>query len=209
MGRRSPLAWRDKLSPGLLLALSAFRTAGLAVLHGKPEEEALEELRQAVAKIKERYPCEKPSAWEAIYVSATPDPSEHAIQRIHWTRHRTPLWQDCVKMGAGDSRAFGRVQKTAESYYNMRWNPKWAQPIKSDRLHLAVFEMGLGLGLEKLTAEELADCFQEVCPCGKEHDADALKKQRARFLKAIRKAIAAEKELRDSTVQGASGTKHD
>jgi hypothetical protein len=49
-------------------------------------------------------------------------------------------------------------------------------------------ELGLNLGLDSLTDEELADCFDEMCPCGKDHDADALKKQRTRVRKQLQAA---------------------
>jgi cytochrome b involved in lipid metabolism len=49
-------------------------------------------------------------------------------------------------------------------------------------------ELGLNLGLNVLTDEELADCFDEFCACGKAHDADALKKQRAHARKQLQLA---------------------
>lgn len=39
--------------------------------------------------------------------------------------------------------------------------------------------------MKALSGEELADCFDEVCACGRSHDADALKKQRSRVLKDL------------------------
>jgi hypothetical protein len=53
-----------------------------------------------------------------------------------------------------------------------------------------LLELGLHLGLKLLSAEELADCFDEVCPCGKTHNADALKKQRARVLKDLETTLS-------------------
>jgi hypothetical protein len=40
-----------------------------------------------------------------------------------------------------------------------------------------------------LSSEELADCFEELCSCGKFHDADALKKQRSRVLKDLERSL--------------------
>jgi len=62
-------------------------------------------------------------------------------------------------------------------------------PFKVDEIHSELIEIGLNLGLGKLTAEELADCFRCLCPCGKAHDADALKKQRRRVEKQLHAAL--------------------
>jgi hypothetical protein len=53
-----------------------------------------------------------------------------------------------------------------------------------------LLELGLHLGLKVLSAEELADCFDEACPCGKTHNADALKKQRARVLNDLETTLS-------------------
>jgi len=37
---------------------------------------------------------------------------------------------------------------------------------KFDYHHLSTMRMCLDLGIEALTQEELADCFDEVCTCG-------------------------------------------
>ncbi len=70
--------------------------------------------------------------------------------------------------------------------------------FKHDLDHGALIEIGLPLGLDKLTAEELADCFDKVCFCGQEHSADALKKQRKRLIKAIDVASSWREEFAQS-----------
>jgi hypothetical protein len=64
-------------------------------------------------------------------------------------------------------------------------------PFRVDPDHLTLFEIGFDLGLNELSSEELADCFDAVCPCGRSHDADSLKKQRGRLRVAIDRAIRA------------------
>ena len=44
---------------------------------------------------------------------------------------------------------------------------------------------GLDLGIEALSAEELADCFDELCACGKRHTPDNLRKLRTRLLQFL------------------------
>jgi hypothetical protein len=55
--------------------------------------------------------------------------------------------------------------------------------FKTDMDHFTLITGGLDLGLENLTGDELADFFDEVCPCGKEHFPENLTKLRARIIK--------------------------
>jgi hypothetical protein len=68
------------------------------------------------------------------------------------------------------------------------------QQFKANSIHSDLLELGLHLGLSELSAEELADCFEAVCPCGKEHTADALKKQRGRVQEDIDAALRVKAE---------------
>jgi hypothetical protein len=56
---------------------------------------------------------------------------------------------------------------------------------KFDYNHLTVMRCGLGLGIETLTQEELADCFDEVCTCGGTHNEENLRKLRTRVIKMM------------------------
>lgn len=60
-------------------------------------------------------------------------------------------------------------------------------PPKIDVLHWMAFVLGWKAGLQELQPEELAQCFDEICPLHETHDADSLRKQRARAKRAIRK----------------------
>jgi len=51
--------------------------------------------------------------------------------------------------------------------------------------HFGLISLGLDLGILSLTADELADCFNALCPCGKEHDPGNLSKLRRRIEKAF------------------------
>jgi hypothetical protein len=52
---------------------------------------------------------------------------------------------------------------------------------KTDVDHFGLICLGLDLGILSLTANELADCFDELCPCGKAHDPENLRKLRKRI----------------------------
>jgi hypothetical protein len=72
----------------------------------------------------------------------------------------------------------------------LRCNQGPLKPFKGGRYgtdHWDFLVMGWGLGLEKLTPEELADFANEHCLCGSNnHSPDNLKQQRIRVSKAIK-----------------------
>lgn len=75
----------------------------------------------------------------------------------------------------------------------------------SEHVQPGLLQMGLPLSLDKLTAEELLYCFDEVCPCGHEHTGDAFKKQRRRLAKDIEAARSWEQDFRNSTDERSPG----
>jgi hypothetical protein len=115
--------------------------------------------------------------------------AQHLVEWLHWSRFRIPLYQDCMKSDNGDAGATKRVLATVEECEKRRSDPEWRPRFKNDIDHTMLFEHGLGLGLEKLTEEELEDCFNELCPCSISHSGDALRKQRNRFIRALRAAF--------------------
>ena len=62
-------------------------------------------------------------------------------------------------------------------------------PFKVHEIHSDLIEIGLNLGLGELTQQELADCFNSLCPCGKSHNFDALQRQRRRVEKQLQAAL--------------------
>ena len=68
---------------------------------------------------------------------------------------------------------------------------------KFDLNHHSLMTSGLDLGLEKLTAGELADCFDELCSCGKEHSPENLRKLRDRMIKALERIKTGTKSVQE------------
>ncbi|PYV67590.1 MAG: hypothetical protein DMG97_14960 [Acidobacteria bacterium] len=62
--------------------------------------------------------------------------------------------------------------------------------FKMDRPRCNLMAFGLDFGLEKLTADELVNCFDSLCTCEKEHDPENLRKLRDRILKCIERLDA-------------------
>jgi len=108
-------------------------------------------------------------------------------EQLHWQRLQAVLAKDGEKSEAGNMKAFDRMQKTMRDAQRRRFDPSWKPTFYSDPDHSALFQMSLGFGLEDLTADELAECFDRLCPCGKQHSADALKKQRQRIVRDLSK----------------------
>jgi len=88
----------------------------------------------------------------------------------------------------GSLEAHKRVLRVRDEFWRLVYGNGPGIPFKGNSNHSDIMELGLNLGLDRLTEEELADCFDEVCPCGKAHDADALKKHRARVRKQLERA---------------------
>ena len=58
--------------------------------------------------------------------------------------------------------------------------------FKMDRPHFILMAFGLDFGLDKLTLNGLADCFDALCTCGiEQHDPENLRKLKARILKSL------------------------
>lgn len=110
---------------------------------------------------------------------------------LHWERHGESLNKTIEADARGDIGAWRRISRTAEDWRRVGFRKGKIKPFQGNIYHADLMQLGLSFasGMEKLTAEELADCFEAYCPCGKIHDADALKKQRARLLRVLKQAL--------------------
>lgn len=112
-------------------------------------------------------------------------PAHAAVAVAHWLhlrRWRRALRADLTKADAADIPAWRRVSRTIEDYLRLR-NGRAPSPIKGNADHLALLLIGRLYGIDGLTAEELAECFDEICLCNRHHSADALKRLRAQLRK--------------------------
>ena len=104
---------------------------------------------------------------------------------IHFDRHKIPLKHDLEGRQNRDWESTSRVLRTATDMEPLRCG-KPIRPFKGNLEHQNMFENFWGFGVEKLSPEELADFFDQFCPCGNRgHDPEALKKHRARFKRSI------------------------
>jgi len=108
------------------------------------------------------------------------------VEKIHWLRFREPLLVTFRKYQTGDLEASEKVHRTFLEYDRMQLGGKHPQNFKPNYDHDVIFSTAWGHGLENLREEELAECFNEFCPCGRaEHDGHALRMQRDRMFRAL------------------------
>jgi hypothetical protein len=207
-------SWKQKVHPLFVESARVYRDAVTALLtlrpHPSPKQvvqiktrfrEEIEKVRtrhaQAQYAPKEADPLDtilvdEPSSWPP----SQRETDQAFLEHLYWKRFNEPLWIALQKEATGDLVALRRIQRVEEDYERIRFGKGPIKAAKGDPDHAMLFEIGLDLGLSVLTSEELADCFDAVCPCGKIHDADALKKQRSRKQKSIQEArnwLAAER----------------
>lgn len=202
---RNPNSWKTKVHPAFLDFAAIYRRAcedersADSPGSAKSIQTIRDSARREIEEIRRKYP-DLPialSPYQTVHVSGPsmwpPSPSDYSrgfMERLFWNRYREPLWVAVQKAEGGDLKAQRRINRILEDYQRIRSGRGPLKPFKADMRHIALLEMGLALGLDKLSPDELADCFDAVCACGKEHSADALKKQRARLKKAIQAARA-------------------
>lgn len=208
LGVRSVTDWRTKVDPPFLEAALLLKEASLK--GNSSDVNAASELFAKCEKIRKQFPTRPhgpPSAADIIYAKAPeswpPTASDRAkgeLSWLHWNRFRIPLWQDAIK-ARFNVEASKRITHTISDYDDRRSNPHWQPKFRIDLDHSAIFELGLTLGLERLTEEELANCFDSVCPCGRTHSADAIRKQRDRLIADLRRALIWEIEVAPKVIQ--------
>jgi hypothetical protein len=100
---------------------------------------------------------------------------------LHRMRHNKPFWRDLQESERGDIKASSRILRTVRDYESLRRPGTGSLPLptKCESDHTALFRFGLYYGLDRLNADELSSCFDELCPCPrKKHSTDYLKKLR-------------------------------
>jgi len=128
------------------------------------------------------FPC------ETIFAGGLASHSEEIAlaEFLHWERHKVAHSQDMERYNKQDGNAARRILRTMADYEGIRCDRKKPKPFKGKVDHSIIFGFGLGLGLENLSGEELAVFFDRFCPgCREAHNANALRRQRTEFLRAL------------------------
>ena len=141
-------------------------------------------------KVAQEYPEIPGSAMTLVYSDLScpekeVDAEKAMLEFFHFQRHRRPLSAD-LKASTMDGEALKRLGRTFGDYGMALSGDGPIKPGKGNQDHADIFIFGLEMGLEKLTADELAEFFNENCWCGNpDHDAAALKKHRKRIQESL------------------------
>lgn len=208
--RKRLTAIQQKIHPALPELLNALKAAdaewkSLSACERTPQR--LAEIERKFDKELERIHCtysgpvQSPKGTfgvEGIYSETALASESHGaavVEYVHWHRHQKSLENDVQAMTAKNHAASQRVQRTFSDYEQLRCGAGPIKPFTIDMDHWDFFAAGWGLGLERLSPEELADFADWYCICGgTEHNADNLKQQALRFKKARKEALDFEKE---------------
>lgn len=132
-----------------------------------------------------------------------PSPKEKEERVLDWfffKRYRIPRFHAIELEKKGNLKAHEQLIRAKDECWRLfHGHGRQLPRFKVSLIHSDLLELGLPHGILKLTADELAGCFDEVCPCGKSHNADALKKQRARVVKDVNKASELSSKYRSAT----------
>jgi hypothetical protein len=129
----------------------------------------------------------------AIYGAAGVPPgtqisqAQYALSWFCWFKYNKTLPQLMEERATGKLRAIKQFNQLTLLFDKWRYghiDPNRLK-FKTDVDHFDLMIAGLDLGLESVTPNELADCFDALCPCGKEHDPENLEKLRERIDKAF------------------------
>lgn len=217
--RKKRTDWKAKVHPAFLDLAKLYRELAhsLRAIQGNPSRKAVSKIHtqalNGLVEIRKRFrhwPDGVDSVYSMMYVTPPKVRLEEAVRQpesahftgllewLAWKRCRQPFWQIAQEDAAGNREASKKIERIIAEGNKLRYGEK-LPGFKYDLDHAGLLEMGLPLGLDKLTSEELADCFEEVCACGKHHSADNLKKQRKRLLEAIETAVAWQRNLTGGT----------
>ena len=118
--------------------------------------------------------------------------SQYMLARLSWYRYGKTIRQLLEESQSGKERPGQQLLNVLREYEKWRFGKLdvEAQKFKVDIQHQILMMAGLDLGIDKLNPEELADCFDALCTCGRQHLAENLRKLRTRLTKALAKAKA-------------------
>jgi hypothetical protein len=87
----------------------------------------------------------------------------------------------------GDEKSRRQLASVTKGYQDWRYGKFDPNKMRSkfDRQHILLIRVGLGLGIESLSQEELADCFDALCRCGGSHDPENLRKLKTRVIEIL------------------------
>jgi hypothetical protein len=92
---------------------------------------------------------------------------------------------------AGDGKSSRQLLSVQKAYQDWRYGKLDVNKMhfKFDSHHILIMQAGLELGFRVLSPAELADCYDEMCNCGKSHDPENMNKLRTRVIKIMDRLV--------------------
>jgi hypothetical protein len=92
---------------------------------------------------------------------------------------------------AGDEKCSRQLLSVQRAYQDWRYGKLDVNKMnfKFDSHHILIMQTGLELGFRNLSPDELADCYDETCNCGKSHDPENINKLRTRVIKIMDRLV--------------------
>lgn len=117
------------------------------------------------------------------YLTLDPPISEEGIREyLHFHRHGESLQVTKTKDAQGDLNAWDKISRTERDYRRLAYGKGPIASFQEDMVQRQLLELVTSFESERLTAEELSECFDKYCACRKRtHDMDSLRKMRDRI----------------------------
>jgi hypothetical protein len=108
--------------------------------------------------------------------------NEIAIKRVYEDQN-AGKYKDALRRAArGDTKTFRKILKAVDSAYVIgQRGAEAARPPRIHFLHRSLLELAELCGLNCLTDEGIVEFLEDMCPCGKVHQLDAIRKLRERW----------------------------
>jgi len=92
---------------------------------------------------------------------------------------------------AADEKSSRQLLSVQKAYQDWRYGKLDVNKMrfKLDSHHYQIMQAGLELGFRDFSPAELADCYDEMCNCGKSHDPENTNKLRTRVLKIMDRLV--------------------
>jgi len=123
-----------------------------------------------------------PIAYNYLTLDSPTSDSEGIKEYLHFHRHGEALRVTQTKDAQGDLDAWDKISRKERDIRILAFGKGPIVPFQEDLVQRQLLQIVICYESERLTSEELAQCFDKYCACGKQnHDADSLRKMRDRF----------------------------
>ena len=131
-----------------------------------------------------------PRAYGYFTLDSPISDSEGLRQYLHFHRHGESVEVTEAKDAQGDIEAWDKIARTERDRRILAYGKGPITPFQEEPVHRQLLQLVICYESERLTADELAECFDKYCACGKEsHEADNLRKMRIRFEAELRSSM--------------------